>query len=118
LETRRGARTLELADPLRHLISSVPIEEADRRAVRNRHESDLLLTGGALLSVYFRYRPVALREAVLVGALWTGFNLLFDYPMFAFGPMQMTVGAYYSEIGLSYLAFPALAYGAARLARR
>jgi uncharacterized membrane protein YpjA len=78
----------------------------------------LLLTGGALLSVYFRYRPVALREAVLVGALWTGFNLLFDYPMFAFGPMQMTVGAYYSEIGLSYLAFPALAYGAARLARR
>jgi uncharacterized membrane protein YpjA len=78
----------------------------------------LLLTGGALLSVYFRNRPVALREAVLVGALWVGVNLLLDYPMFAFGPMQMTVGKYYSEIGLSYLAFPALAFGAARLARR
>jgi len=52
-------------------------------------------------------------KAVLVGALWTGFNLLFDYPMFAFGPMQMTVGKYYSEIGLSYLAFPALASGGA-----
>ena len=78
----------------------------------------LLLTGGALLSVYFRNRPVALREAVLVGALWTAMNLLIDYPMFAFGPMQMSVGKYYSEIGLSYLAFPALAFGAARLSRR
>jgi len=78
----------------------------------------LLLTGGALLSVYFRSRPVALREAVVVGALWVAMNLMFDYPMFAFGPMKMTVSGYYSEIGLSYLAFPALAFGAARLARR
>jgi len=78
----------------------------------------LLLTGGALLSVYFRNRPVALREAVFVGTLWVAMNLMFDYPMFGFGPMKMTVGVYYSEIGLSYLAFPALAFGAARLARR
>jgi hypothetical protein len=78
----------------------------------------LLLTGGALLSVYFRSRPVALREAVLAGALWVGINLMFDYPMFAFGPMKMTAAGYYSEIGVSYLAFPALAFGAARLARK
>ncbi len=78
----------------------------------------LLLTGGALLSDYFRNRPVALREAVLLGAIWAGMNLLFDYPMFAFGPMKMAASRYCSEIGLSYLAFPALAFGAARLARR
>ena len=75
----------------------------------------VLVTGGALLSRYFRDRPVALREAVLVGSLWFGMNLVFDYPMFAYGPMRMTAPVYYSEIGLVYLAFPALAFCAARL---
>jgi hypothetical protein len=44
-------------------------------------------------------------------------NLICDYPMFAYGPMKMTAAAYYSEIGLTYLAIPAFAWGAARLAR-
>jgi hypothetical protein len=44
-------------------------------------------------------------------------NLIFDFPMFAFGPMRMTALAYYSEIGLAYLAFPAFAFLAARLAK-
>jgi len=78
----------------------------------------LLLTGGALLRVYFRGRRVGLGEAVLVGTVWLSINLLFDYPMFAFGPMKMTASTYYSEIGLTYLAFPALALAAARLARQ
>ena len=53
-----------------------------------------------------------------VGALWLAINLLLDYPMFAYGPMKMTVWGYYSEIGLAYLAIPIFALGAARLARR
>ena len=77
----------------------------------------VLLTAGALLKVYFRGRPVTVREAVTVGALWFAMNPILDYPMFAYGPMQMTAWAYYSEIGLSYLTFPAFAFGAARLAR-
>lgn len=77
----------------------------------------VLLTAGALLKVYFRRRPATVQEAVATGALWFAMNLVFDYPMFAYGPMQMTAGAYYSEIGLSYLAFPAFAFGAARLAQ-
>ena len=28
-------------------------------------------------------------------------NLAFDYPMFAYGPMQMTAPRYYSEIGIT-----------------
>ena len=58
-----------------------------------------------------------MQEAVTAGALWFAMNLIFDYPMFAYGPMQMTAWAYYSEIGLSYLAYPAFAFGAARLVR-
>ena len=77
----------------------------------------VLLTAAALLSRYFRNRPVSAGEAVRVGALWLAINLMLDYPMFAHGPMQMTVWAYYSEIGLAYLAFPIFAFGAARLAR-
>jgi hypothetical protein len=44
-------------------------------------------------------------------------NLVFDYPMFAYGPMAMTAGAYYSEIGVAYLAFPTFGLGAARLVK-
>jgi hypothetical protein len=77
----------------------------------------VLLTAGALLRRYFRNRPASVREAVLVGALWFCMNLVFDYPMFAHGPMRMTAPAYYSEIGLAYLAFPAFAFWAARLVK-
>ena len=48
----------------------------------------VLLTGAALLNRYFRDRPVSVYEAVRVGALWLAINLLFDYPMFAYGPHE------------------------------
>jgi hypothetical protein len=77
----------------------------------------VVLTAGALLARYFRNRLVSVREAALVGALWFFMNLVFDYPMFAYGPMQMTAPRYYSEIGISYLTFPAFALWAARLVK-
>ncbi len=76
----------------------------------------VLLTAGALFRLYFRNRELTVAQAVVVGALWLAVNLVFDYPMFAYGPMRMTAWAYYSEIGLSYLIIPAFAFGAARLA--
>ncbi len=78
----------------------------------------VLLTAGALLPVYFRNRRITVAEAALVGTLWLAMNLVFDYPMFAFGPMKMTAYGYYSEIGLVYLTFPVYALMAARLANR
>jgi hypothetical protein len=77
----------------------------------------VLLTAAALLKRYFRDRPVLVKEAVLVGALWFAINLVLDYPMFSHGPMKMMALGHYSEIGLVYLSFPAFAFGAARLAR-
>ena len=44
-------------------------------------------------------------------------NLLFDYPMFAFGPMKTTPQAYYSEIGLVYLTYPIFGLLATRMAK-
>lgn len=78
----------------------------------------VLVTAGVLLMFYFRRRAVASGEAALVGIFWLGMNLIFDFPMFAFGPMRMTAAGYYSEIGLVYLTFPLFGLLAARLAHR
>jgi len=78
----------------------------------------VLATAGLLLLWYFRKRTVSFGEAAGVGTLWLALNLIFDYPMFAFGPMKMTPLGYYSEIGLVYLTFPVFALLAARMANR
>jgi hypothetical protein len=78
----------------------------------------VLVTAGALFQLYFRGRAVTVREALLAGLLWLAVNLAMDYPMFAYGPMKMQAWAYYSEIGLVYLTFPAFGFWASRLARQ
>src|SRR5690348_16986577 len=70
----------------------------------------VLLTAGALFSLYFRGRAISVREALSVGVLWLAVNLTMDYPMFAYGPMKMEAWAYYSEIGLVYLMFPTFGF--------
>jgi hypothetical protein len=75
----------------------------------------VLITAGVLLRLYFRKRTVSVREAGWVGTLWLVINLIFDYPMFTYGPMKMAPLSYYSEIGLVYLTFPMFAVLAARL---
>jgi len=76
----------------------------------------VLATAGALFVAYFRGRPVRTREALLAGLVFLACNLVLDYPMFAFGPMQMTMARYYSEIGAGYLAYPIFAVFAGKLA--
>ena len=77
----------------------------------------LVITAGVLFGPYFLGRSVAAGEAVVVGALWLALNLVFYYPMFAYGPKKkMTAAQYYSEIGVDYLIFPVFALAASRLA--
>lgn len=78
----------------------------------------VIVTAGALFQIYFRGRTISVPEALLVGLLWLAVNLAMDYPMFAYGPMKMQAWAYYSEIGLVYLTFPAFGFWASRLARQ
>lgn len=77
----------------------------------------VLITAGVLLANYFHRRTVTLHEAAIVGSLWLVMNLIFDYPMFAFGPMKMTVGSYYSQIGVVYVTFPVFGLLAAQMAK-
>ncbi len=108
---------LSWAIPFAISVSIFPLKKSNAPLFGTVMGLVVLLTAGALLKVYFRRRPATVREAVMTGSLWLAMNLLCDYPMFAYGPMRMTASAYYSEIGLSYLSFPAFAFAAARLAR-
>jgi len=67
----------------------------------------LIVVAAALARRYFRQGAPGAREALALGLLWLAINLVLDYPMFFYGPMQMTAGRYYSEIGSAYLLYPA-----------
>ena len=104
------------AIPLALSFLAFPLKKSNAPLFETVMALAVLVTAGALFQLYFRGRALAAREALLVGLLWLAINLAMDYPMFAYGPMKMTALAYYSEIGLVYLTFPAFGFWAARLA--
>ena len=103
--------------PLVLSVLAFPIKQQNAPLFETLMGLIVLITAGALFEVYFRGRGVTAAEGLAVGLLWLAINLVLDYPMFAYGPMKMPASAYYSEIGLTYLTFPALGFWASRLAR-
>ena len=106
------------AIPFAISLAIFPLKKANAPLFETLMALAELLTAGALFARYFRGRAASAAEAVAVGLFWLAVNLVLDYPMFAYGPMKMQVWAYYSEIGLVYLTFPAFGFCASRLARR
>lgn len=49
-----------------------------------------------------------LRAGIRIGIVWMLTNLLLDGLMFSGGPMKMTPAEYMADIGLAYLAIPAI----------
>jgi hypothetical protein len=49
---------------------------------------------GRAAASLFRRREVWVSEAVAVSLLWLSTNLVFDYPIFAYGPTKTTAGHY------------------------
>ncbi len=74
----------------------------------------VLTTASAVFAVLY-FRVVSggyLREEVTLGLVWLAINVLIDLPlMLAGGPMQMTLGTYLADIGLTYLIIPAVTIG-------
>lgn len=69
--------------------------------------------------LYFRkVKTDFLREGILLGTAFLCCNILFDLPMFSFGPMQMPLSHYLKEIGLAYTSMPIIAVGAGSTLRR
>ena len=77
----------------------------------------VLLVAGLVMRLYFRGRPVSMGAAIRFGLVCLGMNLVMDYPMFAYGPMKMTPGQYYSEIGVAYLIYPIFGWWASRMGK-
>jgi hypothetical protein len=107
---------LSWAIPFAISFAAFPLKRVNAPLFESVMTLVLVMTAGVLLRSYCRGRGVAAGEAVVVGALWLAVNLVFDYPMFAYGPMKMTAAKYYSEIGVDYLIFPAFALASSRLA--
>ncbi len=94
-----------------------PLKRANAALFETLMALIVLSAAGGLFAIYFRGRAVLISEGFVVGLLWMAINLALDYPMFNFGPMKMPITAYYSEIGLAYLAFPLFGFCAARMVR-
>jgi len=62
--------------------------------------------------LYFRrVRSSFVREGVLLGLVWLAMNVVIDLPLMLSGPIQMTLGEYFADIGLTYLIIPAITIG-------
>ena len=63
--------------------------------------------------VYLRVaRSMGAREGLAVGAVWLVICVLIDAPLMLFGgPMQMSLGAYLGDIGLTYVTIPLVTSG-------
>ncbi len=52
------------------------------------------------------------RAGVRAGLLWFAMSILIDAPLMLFaGPMKMTIGEYFADIGLTYLIIPLITVG-------
>lgn len=89
-------------------LLAYPLKKADAPLFATVMFLILILVAAPLRDRYFRdMEAPRMGEAAPVGVVWMAVNLALDYPMFAYGPMKMTAGQYYSEIGAAYLIYPA-----------
>lgn len=72
-----------------------------------------------LACLYLRAKPDRyLAHGIRIGIVWMIANWLFDGLMFSSGPMRMSLADYTMDIGLAYLAIPAITIGLGWMAER
>ncbi|UCC71709.1 MAG: hypothetical protein JSV86_15215 [Gemmatimonadota bacterium] len=87
-----------------------------RESARPLFESimPVVVTVATVVFVVLYFRRVNtgyVREGVLLGWLWFAISVIIDLPLMLTGPMQMSLGAYSADIGLTYLIIPAVTVG-------
>lgn len=81
----------------------------------------IVMTACTVAFTIFYFRKINsgfLREGIVLGAAFLACNLLFDLPMFSFGPMRMPLARYLKDIGLAYLNMPIIAFGVGYILQR
>jgi len=97
-----------------------PLRESSRPLFESIMPVALAAIVVVLAGWYFgRDTQASLREGLLLGVLWLGISVVIDAPLMLLGgPMQMTIGEYLGDIGVTYLMIPVITSGmAAALAR-
>lgn len=92
--------------PFAFSVAVFPVKQRSPALFDTLMSIALIATAAVLGRRYFRGRDARLADALIVGLAWVACNLVCDYPLFAYGPMQMTAARYYSEIGSGYLLYP------------
>lgn len=94
-------------------VLAYPLHEPARPLFESIMAVTVTATAVVLGLVYLRgVGGARVREALLVGILWFAICVLIDAPLFLFGgPMKMSVGAYFADIGLTYVGIPVVTWG-------
>jgi hypothetical protein len=58
-----------------------------------------------------RSAGLSLITSILVSLVWLAMSLTLDFLFFIWGPPQITISAYISDIGLTYLIYPVIIIG-------
>ncbi len=87
-----------------------PVREASRPLFESIMAVAVTAATAGFAVLYFRHvRGRYVREGAVLGLVWLAINLAIDAPLMLLGgPMQMTLGAYLADIGLTYLIIPAV----------
>jgi hypothetical protein len=90
-----------------------PLRESSRPLFESIMPITIAVVTAALGVAYFkRVSGAFVKEGVMLGLLWMTVSMAIDAPLMLFGgPMQMTVGQYLADIGLTYLIMPAVTVG-------
>jgi hypothetical protein len=90
-----------------------PLRESSRPLFESIMPVVVTTVAVALAVRYFRQvTRDYVREGVLIGVLWLAICVLIDAPLMLLGgPMQMTLGEYMGDIGLTYVIIPAITVG-------
>ena len=90
-----------------------PLRESARPLFESIMPVVVAMATTAFAVVYFRAvvrNP--LKEGLLLGIIWWLISLAIDAPLMLLGgPMQMSLGAYFSDIGLTYMIMPVITTG-------
>jgi hypothetical protein len=85
------------------------IRKANRPLFESIMEIVLALCATIFLNLYFRRVDRRfLAEGAMLGVLWCAMSILFDLPLFSYGPMQMPLTRHLADIGVAYLMYPAI----------
>ena len=92
-----------------------PLRELARPVFESVMAVTVAGTAAGLGLGYVRRVPgVRAREGLALGIVWFAMCVLIDAPLMLFGgPMQMSIGAYFGDIGLTYVSIPLVTWALA-----